>query len=327
MSIPRPALARQDFLELHRRSDLRPALYMAAVFAAITATAAAVAWRPSPWLLVPAVFVVGALQHHLSVIHHESVHYLLFRNRRANELAGRAAAWPIFFTMRYRQVHLKHHRSLGHDDDPDLASYVNYPNDLGYVMRDLLLHVTGLAAARQFLRLALSRGGERPRVDFDRELAGVAITQLLIVALFALFAHWSLYGLLWIVPLVSVAKPLAHFRAVVEHARVRAPGPGSAHDGREDAEDAGRYRTVLSSPLEAFFFAPMNFNYHAEHHFYMGVPYHRLPRCHAILSGRPEYRQQVEIERGYLRFLFGTLIRGRTAAAALVAPPPPARWR
>jgi fatty acid desaturase len=169
------------------------------------------------------------------------------------------------------------------------------------VVRDLILHVTGLAAARQFLMLALRGGGRRPRGRpvLDRELAGVALTQALILAIFAVLAHWSLYLLLWVLPLVTVAKTLTHFRNVVEHARVRTPGGG---------EDAGRYRTILCTPVEAFFFAPMNFNYHAEHHFYMGVPWHRLPRCHAILSGRPEYRQHVEIERGYLRFLFRTLV-------------------
>lgn len=311
MTVPRPALSREELLELHRRSDLRPALHMAGVLGATAAVATATARIGSPWILPLAALLMGALQHHLSVIHHESIHYLLFRHRRANEIAGRLAAWPIFFTMRYRASHLRHHRSLGHDDDPDLANYVNYPNDLGYVIRDLLQHVTGLAAARQFVR-QMSDGRFPRRLSIDGELAGVALAQVVIFALFAGLAHWSLYFLIWIVPLVTVAKTLTHFRNVVEHARIR------AREGA--AEDAGRYRTVLTTPLEAFFFAPMNFNYHAEHHFYMGVPYHRLPRCHAILSGRPEYDQHVEVERGYLRFLFRTLVTGRPVPSE---PPPP----
>ena len=48
-------------------------------------------------------------------------------------------------------------------------------------------------------------------------------------------------------------------------------------------------------------------HYHAEHHFYMGIPYHQLPRCHALMAAQPAYTEVVEIERGYLRFLLGTL--------------------
>ena len=52
-------------------------------------------------------------------------------------------------------------------------------------------------------------------------------------------------------------------------------------------------------------------NYHAEHHFYMGIPYHQLPRCHALLAATPEYRRVVEIEHGFLGFLFGKLVSSR----------------
>ena len=71
--------------------------------------------------------------------------------------------------------------------------------------------------------------------------------------------------------------------------------------------ELSRYRTVLCNPAEGFFFAPMNFNYHAEHHLYTGIPYHQLPRCHALLSEHPRYPEVVEVERGYLSFLFNKL--------------------
>ena len=136
----------------------------------------------------------------------------------------------------------------------------------------------------------------------DPELKGVAIMQLVLFGLFAVLGRWELYFLLWIVPLLTVAKSLTHFRNVVEHAQVRDVGGDPT---------LSRLRTILCSRFEAFFFAPMNFNYHAEHHFYMGIPYHQLPRCHELLSSQQSYLDVVEVERGYLRFLFTRLCRRR----------------
>lgn len=308
MSARRPTLSRAQLAELRVRGNLRPGLHVVAVFATIAAVLALFAWAPHPVAYIPCCLVIGALQHHLSIIQHEAVHFLLFTNRRANNLVGAAVAYLIFFTMEYRSIHLKHHRSLGHDDDPDLDNYVNYPNDRGYVIRDAVRHLSGLAAVQQFVHQA-TRAVHGRRVAPTRTLkvfriprlspglAGIAVTQAALVGLFMWLGRWEHYVLLWILPLLTVAKSLTHFRNVAEHAQVRDVGD----------PEFSRLRTILCSPLEAFFFAPMNFNYHAEHHFYMGIPYHQLPRCHALMAAQPAYTEVVEIERGYLRFLLGTL--------------------
>lgn len=315
MSDQRPKLSRSQLAELRARGNLRPALHVVAVSATIVAVLALFAWAPHPLIFIPCCLVIGALQHHLSIIQHEAVHFLLFTNRRANNLVGTAAAHLIFFTMEYRSIHLKHHRSLGHDDDPDLHNYVNYPNDRGYVIRDAVRHLSGLAAVQQFVHQTMRAVHDRrdaparSRTVFRRltpGLAGIAVTQAALLGVFLWLGRWEHYVLLWILPLLTVAKSLTHFRNVVEHAQVRDLGD----------PEFSRLRTILCSPLEAFFFAPMNFNYHAEHHFYMGIPYHQLPRCHALLAAQPVYTDVVEIERGYLRFLFGTLCRARSSGTA-----------
>ncbi len=300
MTLRKPKLSREQLAELRVRGNVRPALYMIAVFAAITATLAVTARWPHPALVVPCLLVIGALQHHLSIIQHEAVHYLLFTNRRLNDLAGRLAAYPIFFTMRYRGTHWQHHRSLGHDDDPDLHNYVDYPSDIRYLLFDIVWNVTGAAAVRQFLKQALA--GRRPAgARIDPELAGVAATQAAIFGVLWACGVWEAYFVLWILPLLTIAKSLTHFRNVVEHAQLRDLGD----------PELSRCRTVLCSPIEGFFFAPMNFNYHAEHHFYMGIPYHQLPKAHELLSAMPQYHRVVEVEHGYLRFLFGRLVSPR----------------
>lgn len=297
---PRPRLPRDQLAALRMHGNVRPALHVAGVFAMIAATIALFTWLPHVLTLVVCCLIIGALQHHLSIIQHEAIHYLLFTNRRINNFVGALTGHLIFFTMSYRWVHWEHHRQLGHDDDPDLPNYVDYPNDIGYVARDFLWHITGLAAVTQFVRQSRAKspdGAEQKKRPFDRGLIGVAFTQLILLGLFAWFSRWELYLLLWIVPLLTVAKSLTHFRNVAEHAQLRDLGDPTL----------SRLRTVLCGPVEGFFFAPMNFNYHAEHHFYTGIPYHQLPRCYELLSARPEYADVVEVERGYMRFLLGRL--------------------
>jgi fatty acid desaturase len=58
----------------------------------------------------------------------------------------------------------------------------------------------------------------------------------------------------------------------------------------------------LPSFLERIFLAPNNVNYHLEHHLYPSVPFFQLPRLHALLCAKPEFRQ-AHMTRGYVGVL------------------------
>ena len=292
--VPRPRLSQSELEHLYARSDRRPAVYVAvAVTAAIGTMLVACAW-PHPLILVAAAVLIGTLQHHFSIIHHESVHYLLFRSRRLNDVVGSIIAFATGFSMAYRTHHLAHHRRLGQDDDPDLDAYADYPtNRLGLVV-DLARHLCGAAAIEQFLRQmqrarALSKAGGGTS---GAQILGIVATQMILFALFALAGHPWLYFVLWLLPLLTVAKTLAHFRSVVEHT------VAVCCDGKPT-----RYRTIVCGPIEGFFFAPMNFNLHAEHHFYPAIPYYNLPQAFRILSQDPTYHDVVRLDHGYLAYL------------------------
>jgi len=302
----RPRVAAAVLDELYARSDRRAALYVAATAFAIAAIWALNLATPRPWILLPSIVLIGALQHHLSIIHHEAVHYLLFRSRFINELVGTAAASVVGFTMAYRTHHLQHHRLLGQPEDPDLEAYVQYPVKRPRLILNILWHLCGGAAIVQFIRqsqrsrAAAKTGGATAPL----QLFGIALAQLFLLGFFALLGRPDLYFLLWLVPLLTVAKTLTHVRSVVEHT------VGAAPDGRST-----RYRTILCGPVERFFFAPMNFNYHAEHHFYPAIPYHHLADAHRALADDPVYRERVQLRDGYLRFLWGEAGSAVTSAA------------
>lgn len=290
----RPHLSPEELSIFSKRKNLRPAVVFFAVVLGIVLSFMIAILVPNIPVLIFVFVIIAGLQHHFFIIQHEAIHYLLFTNKKWNEWIGRLSGYLIFFTMSYRHIHLKHHQQLGYDDDPDAHNYIHYPCNLRYFIIDVIKNITGISAVVQFLRQTTSSPPQQKMWNVDRELLGVLVVQGILFGVLLLVGFWHYYFLLWIIPLLTLAKTLGHFRNVVEHVQLRDVGD----------RELSRYRTILSSPLEKFFFAPLNFNYHAEHHFYIGIPYYHLPAVQRILSRQEAYQKVVEVERGYLSFLF-----------------------
>jgi fatty acid desaturase len=82
---------------------------------------------PRGWVVpvtVLAVALIGACQHRLTTLGHEASHYMLFRDRRLNELVSDwFCMFPVFSTTQnYRIQHLAHHQHVNDPErDPDVA--------------------------------------------------------------------------------------------------------------------------------------------------------------------------------------------------------------
>lgn len=298
-----PRLSDEQLAQLTERGNLRPAVDCMATVVACVAVVATYHFI-GPLAFAGTWLAIGALQHRISIIQHEANHYLLFRNRKWNDWIGAVFAYSIGFTMSYRRIHYRHHARLGDSDDPDLPNYIDYPQTALGFAADILRNASGYAAAMQFLRQVLGAGREsgeqasaKIHAGAGENPLGIVVAQALIFAAFALTVGWLDYFLLWALPLATAAKTLAHFRNVVEHAHTR-----STHSPL-------RYRTLESPAIENFFFAPLHFNYHAEHHFYPQIPYYNLPRAHEILKKQKAYAQCVCLDRSYLRFLAREAVR------------------
>lgn len=75
-------------------------------------------------LLIVTTLIIGASQHQLGGVIHEGTHFLLFENRRLNELASDwLAAFAIYTTTyQYRVHHLAHHQFVNDPErDPDIS--------------------------------------------------------------------------------------------------------------------------------------------------------------------------------------------------------------
>tara|TARA_Y100000588_G_C14251962_1_gene923845 strand:+ start:667 stop:1302 length:636 start_codon:yes stop_codon:yes gene_type:complete len=190
----------------------------------------------------------------------------------------------IFFKWNYRKIHLEHHKHLGDDHDPDLINYVNYPSGLTFFLLDVISNLSGISACKQFIKQSLIKNPQSnsSKNNYSENYL-LLIIQTLIFILFYLFGYWWYYFILWILPLITVAKSLAHFRNVAEHVIIE----------NGNNPELERLRTIKSNILERFFFAPLAFNYHAEHHMFPGVPFHRLSSLSRTIREQSFYKENI----------------------------------
>lgn len=157
----RPARqGRRDAAEiqaLKERDNWTNFRYLAGVYLVMTATIVATLWSFGAvaaaglgwWWNIPAVvlavIVIGASQHQLGGVIHEGTHYILFANRKLNELVSDwLAAFPIYTsTYAFRLHHLAHHQFV---NDPERDPNFSQAKDSGHWLDFPLEHIDLLIA-------------------------------------------------------------------------------------------------------------------------------------------------------------------------------------
>jgi fatty acid desaturase len=288
----RRALAPEVVAGFTRRSAWRATLAIAQDLAVIAAAiAVALAFWPSPLVLVPAVIVIGTRQHALFVIAHDAAHYLLYGSRRLNDFAGRFCATLAGLSMcTYRVVHRLHHNNLYGALDPDTALHGGYPRGKTYLAKKLAKDLMGLTAWKTYAYFfgapalnsetnvalrPLNDTSPRLRAEAARDRRWVIGLHLAALALAAAGGVLVQYLVLWILPLATVVQAILRLRAICEH--------GAVSDTRSPLTAA---RTNLCPAWLGWLLFPHHVNYHIEHHLYASVPMHRLPALHRELAAR-----------------------------------------
>lgn len=267
------------------KSD-RPALLRLGVHGGlIVLTACLIALKIPFWplLLVPQ----GVLIVFLFTLLHETIHETAFETPWLNRAAASVSSFLILLPPNwFRYFHFAHHRyTHDPDNDPELIS--PKPETVG----QYLLYLSGvpywIGMLRVLLVNAAGRNGDpyvpekgRAKVSSEARVFLIAYALLLIASLVA----WS--GILlwiWIVP-VLLGQPFLRAYLLAEH--TRCPHVANMLENT---------RTTFTTGLVRFF--AWNMPYHAEHHSYPTVPFHLLPRFHAIVA---EHLRSTE--NGYVRF-------------------------
>jgi fatty acid desaturase len=264
----------------------RPGLFRLAIhFGAISALGAGIL-HSGP--LAPALMVgQGVLIVFLFTLLHETTHRTPFRSLWLNVAVGRLCGFLLFLPATwFRFFHLAHHRFTQiPGKDPELAA--PKPQTRGAWMR----HVSGVPVWIGHLRTLAVNASGRGAEDFVPEGRRRAVrdeARLMIAGyagLLALSVAAGSVALLqvWLLPIL-LGQPFLRLYLLAEHGRCAFV-----------ANMLENSRTTLTN--RAVRLLAWNMPYHAEHHAYPTVPFHRLPELHALIV--PHLR---ETAPGYAAF-------------------------
>src|SRR5882672_8583703 len=289
----RRALPKELIQRFTQRSAWRATLAIAEDFLILGLSIfIALTWWPNPLVVALCVLVIGTRQHALFVIAHDAAHYLLYENRKLNDLVGRLCATVQGLSMcTYRVIHRLHHNNLYGELDPDTALHGGYPRGKAYLIKKLLKDLSGFTAWKTYayflggapaLNTATNKA-VRPLDDTSSKLRdearsdrnAVIFFHLTALLLFGLSGYLVQYLVLWILPLVTVVQAILRLRAIAEH--------GATTDFSSPLTAA---RTNVAPAWLEWLIFPHHVNYHIEHHLYASVPHYNLRQLHREMVER-----------------------------------------
>jgi len=238
--------------------------------------------------LLPLVMLVqGVLINFLFTALHETVHKTPFRSDVLNVWVGRLCGFLVILGPAwFRYFHFAHHR---HTHDPEKDPELAHPKPS--TTWQYLKYLSGLPEWGDRLSI-LFRNSTRANQDVfvpERGKARVMREARIQLALYGMVLALSLVFwtpiavFVWLLPLI-LGGPFLRAYLLAEHARCP-----------HVASMLKNTRTTLTNRLVRFL--AWNMPYHAEHHAYPSVPFHKLPMFHEHV------REHIaHLETGYLKF-------------------------
>lgn len=256
---------------LQERSDLRGLLHLAGHVAAMGACAFPIVMGWPGWWL--ALLPLGILTVFLFTLSHECTHYTPFKTRWLNDAVGHATSLPLMlpFTW-FRYFHLAHHKFTNDPArDPELEhgprpgtwpEMLRYLSGWGYWRG-----MAGTLWRNTLGRIDAPYLPARQHGAIRRE-ARVLLTFYALIVLSLIWSPLALW--LWIVP-VLIGQPVLRLYLLAEHGRCP-PVANMLENSRT---------TYAGWPVR---FIAWNMPFHAEHHSFPNVPFHKLPELNRDLA-------------------------------------------
>jgi fatty acid desaturase len=216
---------------------------------------------------LPLYLVAAAALHGISLFTHEAVHSVLSRNHMLNRAFGMACALPVLQNFSaYKVLHLRHHKHLGDEGDPD-----HYDNYTRWTWLVFSMHWLRLIIGYPIYIVMIPILGFRQGTTSDRCWIFFEVVLLsLLVAFVAAAFSWQTLLHAWLIPMIII-NTLVNIRGMSQHTFL------------EEPEDPVRgTRSILTNPITSFFMC--NENYHLEHHLFPRVPWYNLRRLHMALK-------------------------------------------
>ncbi|MCG8416240.1 MAG: fatty acid desaturase family protein [Pseudomonadales bacterium] len=290
----------KEELQLYcRRSDLLAWVTVLGHWGIIALAFTLVAWQPNILTVVLALVILGGRQLGCGALMHECGHGSLFANKKLNRFVGEwLGAAPVLYRLDdYMTSHLKHHREIGNQEDPDLHRYERYPVSKHALRRKLWRDITGqttwkITKGQLFANGILYRDENgRQRFSFKNLLVRwyrPVFSNLVLFSVLAALGYPLLY-LLWVAAYFSTYMVCSRIRNLAEHAAV---------PDLTSMDPLKNTRTTIPRWWERFTFAPNSVNYHLEHHLVPAIPKYRLADFHQALK-RKGLLSEADICQGY----------------------------
>lgn len=255
---------------LTRRSDIKGLHHLVLHVSAIMCFTAPIYLALRLWWLC--VVPLGILLVFLFTLLHETSHNTPFESAWLNLWVGRLCGFILFLPPKWFQYfHFAHHRHTNDPEhDPELAS--GKPETWGRY----LWYLTGLPIWYSHIKtLCYNAFGKTCASYIPQKRRGyIKAESLFMVALYVLVfsmawtfeAQWVLTC--WLLPLL-VGQPFLRLYLLAEHGHC--PPVSNMFENT---------RTTYTNRLIRFL--AWNMPYHAEHHAYPAVPFHRLPDFHEM---------------------------------------------
>ncbi|MDR3508707.1 MAG: fatty acid desaturase family protein [Caulobacteraceae bacterium] len=299
---PKDYFTPQEWAPFTRRSAwVGPVLIAHCWALMIAAGAVAVIW-PNPLTIILAIMIIGARQLGLSILMHDAAHGAIHPNQKINDFLGEwLCGAPVGAQLsKYRDYHLGHHKFAQQAEDPDLILSAPFPISRQSFWRKAVRDLTGQTFFKQRFGPVLGKlKGRAPGVSASEVVWGEIVRQRrflcwqlgLLIALSLANAGWA-YFVLWLVPMATWYPLVTRIRNIAEHALI----------AKNEPDPLRHARTTRANLLERLLIAPYYVNYHSEHHLFMHVPCHQLPRIHRMLKAKGVTKRMVT-QPGYLAVL------------------------
>ncbi len=236
-----------------------------------------------PLLMIPQ----GILIAFLFTLLHEAIHQTAFRSAWLNEGVARLASFMLALPADwFRYFHFAHHRfTQDPEKDPELT-FAKPETPWQYAV-----HVSGLPVWWGHLKtlavnaLGRCRDGFVPTKGLGKVRMEARVMLIAYAAVIGLSVYFQTPALIfaWIIPAL-IGQPFLRLYLLAEHGRC----PYVANMLENS-------RTTITNRLVRGL--AWNMPYHAEHHAYPGVPFHRLPEFHDLIENHLK-----QVETGYVRF-------------------------
>ncbi len=271
----REAIPTEELRALHHRRAWVHLAYAGRQFGIIAVCSFALWHLTNPLSWIPFAILQGFTFFNMTTLLHEVVHNSVFptRRQRPERILGLVYAITSGISAsQFTRWHLDHHDNLGSYEDDPKRHWLSPKRNARWFK---LLYCTPVLMPLYF-RAAAQEARSYPeelRRTIARERIATIVIQLSAAATLVVFGGWGVAARIWAVPYFLVFPVAFTLNRLGQHYNI-------------DPSHPLKWSTVMK-PSRVWDFLFLYSNYHAEHHYFAGVPFYHLRRLHFAL--RPLY--------------------------------------